>query len=205
MEPKRRVQPGSHSNPAPAPLQNRLSGEPLWLSFPSPTLPFYFPSFHPLLFLCTVARGVVIFGRFSVLCALLCVLIVGHPSGGVMRRTCLRAAVPGCAVGLSMELQTPGPPEGQEEGGLGFVSAFLLLPSLRFSLRPLSYFHTLSLFFVCAILEPGEKQLLLQPVRRLPTFPARPCPINHGGAPATPWFCRSKLHEWRTFSRILLW
>lgn len=71
------------------------------------------------------------------------------------------------------------------------------LPSL--SLRPLSYFHTLSLFFVSAIPEPGEKQLLLQPVRRLPTFSARLCPINHGGAPAARCFCRSKLHETQNF------
>lgn len=160
MEPKRRVQPGSHSNPAPAPLQNRLSGEPLWLSFPSPTLPFYFPSFHSLRFLCAVARGVVIFGMFSVLCALLCVLIVGHPSGGVMRRTCLRAAVPGCAVGLSMELQTPGPPEGQEEGGLGSVSTFLLLPSLRF-LFDLSLTFTLFPFF--CLRYPGARRKTAAP------------------------------------------
>lgn len=46
-----------------------------------------------------------------------------------------------------MELQTPGPPEGQEEGGLGFVSAFLLLPSLRF-LFDLSLTFTLFPFFL---------------------------------------------------------
>lgn len=127
------------------------TGSPVSLSgslfpHPPPHSPFFISLPFTLLFLCTVARGVVIFGMFSVLCALLCVLIVGHPSGGVMRRTCLRAAVPGCAVGLSMELQTPGPPEGQEEGGLGFVSTFLLLPSLRF-LFDLSLTFTLFPFF----------------------------------------------------------
>lgn len=85
-----------------------------------------------------------------------------------------------------MELQTPGPPEGQEEGGLGFVSAFLLLPSLRFLFDLSLTFTLFPFFFPSAILEPGEKQLLLQPARRLPTFSARPCPINHGGAPPAP-------------------
>lgn len=176
MEAKRRVQPGSHSNPAPAPLQNRLSGEPLWLSPHHP--PPYFPPFHSLLFPCAVAQGVVIFGMFSVRSALLCVLIVGHPSGGgAMRRTCLRAAVPGCAVGLSMELQTPGLPEGQEKGGLGFVSAFLLLPSLRFLFDLSLTFTLFPFFFVSAILEPGEKQLLLQPVcAGFPPFQPSPVP-----------------------------
>lgn len=51
-------------------------------SLSPPPLPFYFPPFHSLLFPCAVARGVVIFGMFSVRSALLCVLIVGHPSGG---------------------------------------------------------------------------------------------------------------------------
>lgn len=40
MEPKERVQPGSHSNPAPAPFLNKLSGVLLWLSFS-----LFFPDF----------------------------------------------------------------------------------------------------------------------------------------------------------------
>lgn len=39
-----------------------------------------------------------------------------------MRRTCYGAAVPGCVVRLSMRLQTPGLPEGQKKGRLGFFS-----------------------------------------------------------------------------------
>lgn len=136
--------------------KNRLSGEPLWL--PHPLFLFF-----PLLSL-TLSLSLLL--SFHVCCGFgrchfrhvfraprtLCVLIVGHPwgrGGRTMRRTCLRAAVPGSVVRLSMELQTPGLPEGQEEGRLGFVSPFLLLPSLRFlfDLSP-SLTFTLPLFFL---------------------------------------------------------
>lgn len=48
-----------------------------------------------------------------------------------MRRTCSGAAVPGCVVRLSTKLQTPGLPEGQKKGRLGFFAP-LLMPSLCF-------------------------------------------------------------------------
>lgn len=53
-----------------------------------------------------------------------------------MRRTCLKAAVPASLVRLSVELQTPGLPEGHEEGRLAFPSSLSppALPSL--SVRP---------------------------------------------------------------------
>lgn len=70
MEPKERVQPGSHSNPAPAPFLNKLSGVLLWLSV-SLLLPISLFRFFP----CAVAWGVVIFSMFHLhraLCVCMC-------------------------------------------------------------------------------------------------------------------------------------
>lgn len=95
-----------------------------------------------------------------------------------MRRTCLRAAMPSSVVRLSMELQTPGLPEGQEEGRLGFfLHSASALPSL--SIRPLSrsLSHTLSLSLLSWSL---VKAAAVQRVHRHPTFPAQPYSIHHG-------------------------
>lgn len=65
----------------------------------------------------------------------------------MMRRTCLRAAVPGSVVRLSMKLQTPGLPEGQQKGRLGFFSSFSLCPPFAFystSLLPLFFARSVS-------------------------------------------------------------
>lgn len=101
-----------------------------------------------------------------------------------MRRTCLRGSRARPVVRLSVQLQTPGLPEGQEEGRLAFSprppSA---LPSL--SIRPLSLFpFSLSLTFthsfsVSALLELGENSCCTACAQASHlTSPAYP--INHG-------------------------
>lgn len=122
----------------------------------------------------------------------------GHPRGRrrTMRRTCFRAAVPGSVARLSMELQTPGLPEGQEEGRLGFFSSFSFLPFLCFPVdlslsRSLTLKHSLSLLSSSLV-----KTAALQPAHRHPTLPAQPYPINHGRIITT--VCMDP-NEWRNF------
>ena len=98
-----------------------------------------------------------------------------------MKRTCLRVVVPVSVVQLSVELQTPGLPEGQEEGRLAFsLLSPSALPSL--SVRPLSLSFSLSLshtLSVSALLELGENSCCTACAQAShltsPTYP-----INHG-------------------------
>ncbi len=90
----------------------------------------------------------------------------------------MRAAVPGSVVRLSVELQTPGLPEGQEEGRLAFYprppsalpSLSVRPPSLSFSL---SLSHSLSLSLLSSS---SKKTAAVQPAHRHPTLPAQPIP-----------------------------
>lgn len=95
-----------------------------------------------------------------------------------MRRTCSGSAVPGCVVRLSTKLQTPGLPEGQKKGRLGFFSPLSSCPlfaSCSTSLA-LSFIPPSLLFFpVSAILELVETAAV-QPAHWHPMQPARPFP-----------------------------
>lgn len=95
-----------------------------------------------------------------------------------MRRTCSGAAVPGCVVRLSTKLQTPGLPEGQKKGRLGFFSPLSSCPlfASHSTSLVLSFIPPNSFFFpVSAILELVETDAV-QPAHWHPTLPARPFP-----------------------------
>ncbi len=99
-----------------------------------------------------------------------------------MRRTCLRAAVPGSVVRLSVELQTPGLPEGQEEGRLAFSLRPPSALPFAFYSTSLSFFLSLTFthsFSVSALLELGENSCCTACAQASHlTSPAYP--INHG-------------------------
>lgn len=138
--------------------------------------------FASLSFSCAGARGVVIFGLFSVRLAL-CAVCSLWPSLGkerTMRRTCSGAEVPGCVVQLSMKLQTPGLPEGQKKGRLGFFSSLYSCPlfaphsTSRSSLfyTPPNFSPKLTLFAILELVETAA----VQPAHWHPTLSTRPFP-----------------------------
>lgn len=93
-----------------------------------------------------------------------------------MRRTCSGAAVPGCVVRLSMRLQTPGLPEGQKKGRLGFFSPLSSRPLFApHSTSRSSLFCTPPNPTLSAILELVETAAV-QPAHWHPTLRAKPFP-----------------------------
>lgn len=124
-----------------------------------------------------------------------------------MRRTCSGAAVPGCVVRLSMELQTPGLPEGQKKGRLGFFSPLSSCPLFApHSTSRSSLFYTPQPHSLCYPRAGGNRCCTASTLASYPTSQA--FPINHGGMLST--VCREQLQtfwvsdfETRAFAKSL--
>lgn len=110
-----------------------------------------------------------------------------------MRRTCSGAAVPGCVVRLSTKLQTPGLPEGQKKGRLGFFSPLSSCPlfASHSTSLVLSFIPPHAFFFpsLCYPRAGGNSCCTASTLASYTTSQA--FPINHGRMLTT--VCREEL------------
>lgn len=111
-----------------------------------------------------------------------------------MRRTCSGSAVPGCVVRLSTKLQTPGLPEGQKKGRLGFFSPLSSCPlfASHSTSLVLSFISPPLLFFSPGLCYPragGNSCCTASTLASYATSQA--FPINHGRMLTT--VCREEL------------
>lgn len=109
-----------------------------------------------------------------------------------MRRTCSGSAVPGCVVRLSTKLQTPGLPEGQKKGRLGFFSPLSSCPLFASRSTSLVLSFIPPLLFFPSLCYPGAGGNSCCTASTLASYTSSQAfPINHGRMLTT--VCREEL------------